>query len=112
MDPTAPLSPDEPRFVTFLRAAGAHIEEDCRAHGAPLPDGITGEQLGGLLFSETWQELLRASSEGRPILFDMDLGHLIAETEAELEGGRTNPAFADEILRKIKDRFAQRRLRQ
>ena len=109
MDPTAPLSPDDPRFVAFLRVAGAHIEEDCRAHGVY---GITGEQLGRLLFGETWQELLTASSEGRPILFDIALGRLIAETEAELEGGHTNPAFADEILRKIKDRFAQRRSRQ
>src|SRR5437879_13636557 len=99
MDATAPLSPDDPRFVAFLRVAGAHIEEDCRAHGVPLPDGITGEQLGRLLFSETWQELLRASSEGSPILFDIALGRLIEDTDAELERGQDHDTLAKHMLR-------------
>ena len=89
----------DPHFDSFIQKAGAELETAYRAHGTPLPQGVTGEDLVRAALEDMEREI--KSPEG--VARSERLMKIVREVEASLPGGIEHPEFADRVQERLKD---------
>jgi len=88
-----------------FRASGAELEAALRAAGTPLPQEITGAQLLRAVLEEALRHLIttRPVDPAQHKHFGLaPIVGLVRALQAELPGGASNPAFANELLVKVR----------
>ncbi len=101
-NPELPL----PEFAEArFRTSGSELEAALRAAGTPLPPDVTGAQLLRAVLEETLRHLItvRPADPGQHKHFGLSpIVGLVRDLQAELPGGGSNPAFASELLLRVR----------